>query len=52
MDWKKQFVAYVCAGLLFIVFIFVCFALNNKEQPSVEDIMTNDGPSIYDFLEK
>lgn len=48
---KGKFVNYACIILVVFLFILVLKALDN-EQPSVEDVMTNNGPTISDFLEQ
>ena len=49
MSWKDKFIIYVFIGIMIILFGLIVFN-HDKEQPSVEDVMTNNGPTISDFI--
>lgn len=50
-EGKKRVVMVVCALLFLALFLLVIKSLDNA-QPSVEDVMTNNGPTIHDFIEQ
>lgn len=50
-DEKNKVVLLVCAACFIFLFVLIVKALDN-EQPSIEDVMTNNGPTIHDFIEQ
>lgn len=50
-NWKDKFVIYTTIAIITLAFVLIALGLNNKNQPSVEDVMTNNATSIEDFLE-
>lgn len=49
-NWKDRFIIYTFIVVLFIAFVFIALGISNKEQPSVEDVMTNS-VDFEDYLE-
>lgn len=50
-DEKNKLVLLVCTTFIVFLFVLIVKALDN-EQPSIEDVMTNNGPTIHDFIEQ
>ncbi len=51
MNWKDKFVLFVFIGVVAVVFVSVMMALDNS-QPSIEDVMTNNGISIEEIMDQ
>jgi len=50
-SWKDRFIIYTFIVIIFIAFVLVAVGISNKEQPSIEDVMTNS-VGLEDYLEK
>ena len=51
MHWKDKFIMWTFIALIGVLAIIVFSALDNSDQPTATDVITNQGPSIYDFME-
>lgn len=50
-NWKDRFIIYTLIALMCVAFVFVVLGLDKHNQPSIEDVMTNNATSIEELLE-
>lgn len=49
-NWKDKFIIYTLIVVMCVAFVFVVIGLNKHNQPSVEDVMTNNATSVEELL--